>query len=91
MEKTKGCKKIVVKFGGSSLADHEKLLKAVTAVVNEATKGTRIAVVVSAMGKTTDVLMSTAKNTSNGKLENCEDQLSFWFAGFAIVASNLAE
>jgi aspartate kinase len=62
-------KKIVVKFGGSSLADHERLLKAVVAVVNEAKKGTKIAVVVSAMGKTTDVLMSTAKNTSNGKLE----------------------
>ena len=62
-------KKIVVKFGGSSLADHERLLKAVVAVVNETKKGTKIAVVVSAMGKTTDVLMSTAKNTSNGKLE----------------------
>jgi aspartate kinase len=62
-------KKIVVKFGGSSLSDHERLLKAVVAVVNEAKKGTRIAVVVSAMGKTTDVLMSTAKNASNGKLE----------------------
>ena len=61
-------KKIVVKFGGSSLADHERLLKAVVAVVNEAKKGTKIAVVVSAMGKTTDVLMTTAKNTSNGKL-----------------------
>ena len=62
-------KKIVVKFGGSSLSDHERLLKAVVAVVNEAKKGTRIAVVVSAMGKTTDVLMATAKNASNGKLE----------------------
>ena len=62
-------KKIVVKFGGSSLADHERLLKAVVAVVNETKKGTKIAVVVSAMGKTTDVLMTTAKNTSNGKLE----------------------
>ena len=62
-------KKIVVKFGGSSLADHEKLLKAVVSVVNESKKGIKIAVVVSAMGKTTDVLMSTAKNTSNGKLE----------------------
>ena len=62
-------KRIVVKFGGSSLADHERLLKAVVAVVNESKKGTKIAVVVSAMGKTTDVLMSTAKNTSNGKLE----------------------
>ncbi|MDD4326087.1 MAG: hypothetical protein PHC63_06650, partial [Candidatus Bathyarchaeota archaeon] len=62
-------KKIVVKFGGSSLADHEKLLKAVMAVVDEYKKGTKIAVVVSAMGKTTDVLMSTARSTSNGKLE----------------------
>jgi aspartate kinase len=62
----------VVKFGGSSLADHERLLKAVVAVVNEAKKGTKIAVVVSAMGKTTDVLMTTAKNTSNGKLQKHE-------------------
>jgi aspartate kinase len=71
-QKLESCKKIVVKFGGSSLADHERLSKAVTAVVNEAQRGTRIAVVVSAMGKTTDVLMSTAKNTSNGKLEKRE-------------------
>ena len=66
------CKKIVVKFGGSSLADHAKLSKAVAAVANEAAKGTRIAVVVSAMGKTTDILMNTMKNTSNGKLEKHE-------------------
>jgi aspartate kinase len=62
-------KTIVVKFGGSSIADHARLLKSVVAVVNESKKGTKIAVVVSAMGKTTDVLMNTAKNTSNGKLE----------------------
>jgi aspartate kinase len=65
-------RKIVVKFGGSSLADHESLLKAVTAVINEAKKGTHIAVVVSAMGKTTDTLLTTAKNTSNGKLQKHE-------------------
>ena len=69
MEKNTSNKRIVVKFGGSSLADHERLLKAVVAVVNEAKKGTQVAVVVSAMGKTTDVLMATAKNASNGKLE----------------------
>jgi len=69
MAKGNSMKKIVVKFGGSSLADHERLLKAVTAVVNEAKKDTRVAVVVSAMGKTTDVLMTTAKNASNGKVE----------------------
>ena len=69
MDKNTSNKRIVVKFGGSSLADHERLLKAVVAVVDEAKKGTRVAVVVSAMGKTTDVLMTTAKNASNGKLE----------------------
>jgi len=69
MEKINVNKKIVVKFGGSSLADHERLLRAVVAVVNEARNGTNVAVVVSAMGKTTDVLLTTAKNASNGKLE----------------------
>ena len=72
MENTKSDKKIVVKFGGSSLADHEKLLKAVRAVVSEIKRGTKIAVVVSAMGKTTDILMTTAKNTSDGKLTKYE-------------------
>ena len=72
MENRETVKKIVVKFGGSSLADHERLSKAVASVVDEAKRGTRIAVVVSAMGKTTDVLMSTAKNTSNGKLQKHE-------------------
>ncbi len=69
MDKANSPKTIVVKFGGSSLADHQRLLKAAVAVMNEAKKGTRVAVVVSAMGKTTDVLMTTAKNASNGKLE----------------------
>lgn len=72
MKREKFDKKIVVKFGGSSLADHEKLGKAIAAVAKEVAKGTRIAVVVSAMGKTTDLLMNTMKNTSNGKLEKHE-------------------
>jgi aspartate kinase len=72
MKNENSCRKIVVKFGGSSLADHEKLAKAVNAVAKEAAKGTQIAVVVSAMGKTTDILMNTMKNTSNGKLKKHE-------------------
>jgi aspartate kinase len=72
MKSEKSGKKIVVKFGGSSIADHERLAKAVAAVTSEVAKGTRIVVVVSAMGKTTDVLLSTAKNTSNGKLAKRE-------------------
>jgi aspartate kinase len=64
----KNRKRLVVKFGGSSLADHERILRAVTAVAEEAKKGTQIAVIVSAMGKTTDTLFHAAKNSSNGKL-----------------------
>ena len=65
-------KRIVVKYGGASLADHERILKAVTAVAKEAKKGTQIAVIVSAMGKTTDSLLHAAKNASNGKVEKGE-------------------
>ncbi|MGD6806735.1 MAG: aspartate kinase [Candidatus Bathyarchaeia archaeon] len=72
MAKHSSTRKVVVKFGGSSLADHERMLKAVNSVVNEAKRGSKIAVVVSAMGKTTDVLLATAKNTSNGKLKKHE-------------------
>jgi aspartate kinase len=64
----KNRKRIVVKYGGSSLADHERILRAVTAVAEEAKKGTQIAVIVSAMGKTTDTLFHAAKNSSNGRL-----------------------
>jgi len=64
----KNRKRIVVKFGGSSLADHERILRAVTAVAEEAKKGTQIVVIVSAMGKTTDTLFHAAKNSSNGRL-----------------------
>jgi len=68
----KNRKRIVVKYGGSSLADHERILRAVTAVTEEAKKGTQIAVIVSAMGKTTDTLFHAAKNASNGKVKKRE-------------------
>ncbi|MCS7114670.1 MAG: aspartate kinase [Nitrososphaerota archaeon] len=67
-----GCKKIVVKFGGSSLADSARIHMAVRAVAREAAKGTRVAVVVSAMGKTTDHLLNTVKNAAGGNIEKKE-------------------
>jgi len=66
------CKRIVVKYGGASLADHERMSKAVMAVAKEVERGTRIAVVVSAMGKTTDLLLNAAKNASSGKVDKRE-------------------
>ncbi len=65
-------KRIVVKYGGASLADHERMLRAVDAVAREVAKGTQIAVVVSAMGKTTDLLLHAAKNASGGHVEKGE-------------------
>lgn len=65
----KCCKRIVVKYGGASLGDYKCMSKAVIAVAKEVEKGTRIAVVVSAIGKTTDLLLGAVENTSNGKVD----------------------
>jgi aspartate kinase len=54
-----------VKFGGSSLADGNKISKAVKAVMKEMQKGTKIVVVVSALGKTTDFLLNVTKQATN--------------------------
>jgi len=69
---------IVVKFGGSSLADDPRIFRAAKAVAKEAAKGTRVVVVVSAMGKTTDFLMETSRRACGGSAsdEELDDILS---------------
>lgn len=52
---------IVQKYGGSSVADAEKILGVAKRVVKKVKEGYKIAVVVSAMGKTTDGLINLAK------------------------------
>jgi aspartate kinase len=54
-----------VKFGGSSLADGNKISKAVKAITKKLREGTKIVVVVSALGKTTDFLLDTVKQATN--------------------------
>ena len=54
----------VMKFGGSSLETIEKMQAIATKVEKEALQGTQIVVVVSAMGKTTNQLISLAKQAS---------------------------
>lgn len=56
---------VVAKFGGSSLADGNKISRAVKAVTKKLQKGTSVVVVVSAMGKTTDFLLDVAKQATN--------------------------
>ena len=57
-------RRIVVKFGGSSLADKEHIGKAARLVSKEAAKGTRLVVVVSAMGGMTDQLIGLVNHDS---------------------------
>ena len=49
---------VVQKFGGSSVADAEKLLKVCKHIIKEYEKDNNVAVIVSAQGKTTDRLIS---------------------------------
>ncbi|HOK56092.1 MAG TPA: aspartate kinase [bacterium] len=53
---------IVQKYGGSSVADIEKIKFVAKKVVETKRKGNKVVVVVSAMGKTTDNLISLAKH-----------------------------
>ena len=56
---------IVLKFGGSSLADNEKLKMVAEKIIGLYQKNHNIVVVVSAQGKTTDKLISEAKELSS--------------------------
>lgn len=54
-------KKLLVKFGGSSVADKEKI-ESVAKILKELAKNNRLVCVVSAMGDTTDELIAKAKS-----------------------------
>ena len=56
---------LVLKFGGSSLADNEKLNIVANKIINFYNKGNRVVVIVSAQGKTTDKLIKEAKELSS--------------------------
>ena len=56
---------VVLKFGGSSVADNEKLKLVAKKIINIYNKKNKVIVIVSAQGKTTDKLISVAKELSN--------------------------
>ena len=56
---------IVLKFGGSSLADNEKLKTVANKIIEFHKRANKIVVVVSAQGKTTDKLIKEAYELSN--------------------------
>lgn len=55
---------IVKKFGGSSVADKEKIYHVAQRCIEDYRKGNEVVVVLSAMGKTTDKLIELAKEMS---------------------------
>ena len=55
-------KVIVQKFGGTSVADTEKIKNVAKTVIREKNNGNDVVVVVSAMGHTTDYLVKMAKD-----------------------------
>ena len=72
VESKKRFKHLVVKFGGSTLGDGERISKAVGAIADEVAKGSKLVVVVSAIGKTTDHLLETANTASRGEVAQQE-------------------
>ena len=72
---------IVMKFGGSSVADNDKLKIVAKKIIDMYNKENNIVVILSAQGKTTDTLINEAsqieenteydKNTKNSDIEKC--------------------
>jgi aspartate kinase len=66
---------VVKKFGGSSVANPERIKRVARRVVEEHKKGNQVVVAVSAMGDTTDDLISLAKQITNDPPEREMDML----------------
>ena len=86
--------KKVVKFGGSSLADNDKMRLATNRVTTFLNKGKKVVVIVSAQGKTTDKLIEEAKSLNEipnkrelDMLISCGEQMSC--SKFAILLEKM--
>ena len=80
--------RIVMKFGGTSVANEERIERAASLIVAEVRRGKQVAVVVSAMGKTTDELLSLAKGiNANAERRELDMLIS---TGEQVTASLLA-
>jgi aspartate kinase len=82
---------VVQKYGGSSVADPEKLERVAQRVVATRRAGHRVVVVVSAMGKTTDELLAMARRISPSPsrreldmLLSCGERMSMALLSMAI-------
>lgn len=84
-------KKIVVqKFGGTSVADTDKIKNVAKTVIREKQSGSDVVVVVSAMGHTTDHLVKMAKDFSEKPSEREMDMLLSTGEGISIALLAMA-
>lgn len=81
---------VVQKFGGSSVADAEKIKKVAKNVIKEKNLGNDVLVVVSAMGKTTDGLVKLAREISENPNPREMDMLLSTGEGVSIALLAIA-
>ena len=81
--------RIVVKFGGTSVQNSERIKKAAQSIIQQAKKGNEVIVVVSAMGNTTDTLTSLLKDSAKDRIED-KDYADFVSMGERISARLLS-
>ncbi len=81
---------IVQKFGGTSVADTDKIKNVAKAVIREKNLGNDVVVVVSAMGHTTDILTKLAKEISSHPSSREMDMLLSTGEGVSIALLAMA-
>lgn len=81
---------IVQKFGGTSVADTDKIKNVARAVIREKNLGNDVVVVVSAMGHTTDILTKLAKEISPNPSSREMDMLLSTGEGVSIALLAMA-
>lgn len=80
--------RVVMKFGGTSVADEARIEQAASLIQQEVESGKQVAVVVSAMGKTTDQLLTLANEIAPNASDRELDMLLT--TGEQVTASLLA-
>lgn len=81
---------VVQKFGGTSVADTDKIKNVANSVIREKRLGNDVVVVVSAMGHTTDYLMKMAKDISEVPSSRELDMLLSTGEGVSIALLSMA-
>lgn len=66
---------MVKKFGGTSVADKDRIFNVATRCIEDYKKGNKIVLVLSAMGKFTDDLISLANQINKAKSKREMDML----------------